>query len=46
MMEAVYLSETSVYLKDTTRRYIPEGCDIHTRHCENLNSHKITPSFL
>jgi hypothetical protein len=26
MMEAVCTSETSVYFKETTRRYIPEGC--------------------
>jgi hypothetical protein len=25
IMEAVCTSETSVYFKDTTRRYIPEG---------------------
>jgi hypothetical protein len=26
MMEAVCMSETSANLKETTRRYIPEGC--------------------
>jgi hypothetical protein len=28
IMEAVCSSETSVYFKETTRRYIPEGCHL------------------
>jgi hypothetical protein len=30
MMETVHISETSVYFNETTRRYIPEGCHLHT----------------
>jgi hypothetical protein len=40
MMEAVRTSETSVY-NETTRRYIPESCHLHTRHGENLKSHSL-----
>jgi hypothetical protein len=40
LMEAVRISETSVYYNETARRYIPEGCNLHTRHRENLKSHK------
>jgi hypothetical protein len=36
MMEAACTSETSVYFNETTRRYIPEGSNIHTRRRENL----------
>jgi hypothetical protein len=39
MMEAVRTSETSVYLNETTRRYIPEDSKLHTRRRENLKSH-------
>jgi len=40
MMEAVYTSETSVYLNVTTRCYIPEDSKPHhTRRRENLKSH-------
>jgi hypothetical protein len=28
MMEALRASETSVYFNGTTRRYIPESCDL------------------
>jgi hypothetical protein len=38
-MEAVRTSETSVYFNETTRRYIPEGYNPHTRRRENLKSH-------
>jgi hypothetical protein len=31
MMEAVRTSETSVYLNEPTRRYIPEGPHLKTR---------------
>jgi hypothetical protein len=30
MMEAVSTCETSIYFKKTTRRYILEGCYLHT----------------
>jgi hypothetical protein len=39
MMEAVRISETSVYSKETKRRYIPEGSRLHIRRRENLKSH-------
>jgi hypothetical protein len=39
MMEAVLISETSVNFKVTTRRYIPEDSELHTRRRENLKSH-------
>jgi hypothetical protein len=41
MMEAVRTSETSVYSNETTRRYIPEGSNLHTRRHENLKSHSV-----
>jgi len=41
MMEAVRTSETSVYCTETTRLYITEAYHIHTRHRENLKSHKL-----
>jgi hypothetical protein len=37
MKEAVGAFETSVY-SETTRRYIPEGSNLHTRRRENLKS--------
>jgi hypothetical protein len=40
-MEAVRTPETSVYSNETTRRYIPEGSNLHTRRHENLKSHII-----
>jgi hypothetical protein len=43
MMEAVSTTETSVYSNETTRRYIPEDFNIHTRSRENLKSHKAPP---
>jgi len=30
IMEAACTSETSIYSKETTRRYIPEGSNLHT----------------
>jgi hypothetical protein len=30
IMEVVRTSETSVYSNETTRRYIPEGANLHT----------------
>jgi len=41
MMEAVRNSETSVYSKETTWRYIPEDSNLHTRRRENLKSHML-----
>jgi hypothetical protein len=40
VMEAIRTSETSVYFNETTRRYIPEGCHLHTRRRKNLKFHK------
>jgi hypothetical protein len=40
-MEAVRISETSVYYNDTTWRNIPEGHDLYAGLCENLKSHEI-----
>jgi hypothetical protein len=37
-MKAVFTSETSVY-SETTRRYIPEGSNLHTRRRDNLKFH-------
>lgn len=36
MMEAVCTLETSIYFYETTQRYSPKGCDLHTRRRENL----------
>jgi hypothetical protein len=36
MMEAAYTLETSIYFYETTQRYSPKGCDLHTRRRENL----------
>jgi hypothetical protein len=41
MLEAVRTSEMSVYFNKTTRRYIPDGCYLHTRRRENMNSHSL-----
>jgi hypothetical protein len=46
MMGAVRTSETSLYFNDTTRRYIPQGCHLHTRRHENLKYHKKCFPFL
>jgi hypothetical protein len=40
-MEAVRASETSICSNETTRRYIPEGFNLHTRRRENMKSHFI-----
>jgi hypothetical protein len=46
IVEAACTSETSVYWvrysNKTTRRYIPEGYNLHTRRRENLKSHAET----
>jgi hypothetical protein len=39
MMKAVRTAETSVYFNETTRRFTPDGCHLHTRRHENLKSH-------
>jgi hypothetical protein len=39
MMEAVRTSETSVYFNETTERYIPDGCHLHTRRHDSLKYH-------
>jgi hypothetical protein len=39
MMEAVRTSETSVCSNETTRRYMPEETELHSRRRENLKSH-------
>jgi hypothetical protein len=41
MMQGVSTSEMSVSFYQTTRRNIPEGCHLHTRRRENLNSHTV-----
>jgi hypothetical protein len=41
-MEAVRISETSVYTKETTRLYTPEHSNLHIRRHEDLKSHKGT----
>jgi hypothetical protein len=41
MMNAVRIFETSAHFNVTTRRYIPEDSKLHTRHHENLKSHKL-----
>jgi hypothetical protein len=35
-------SEKSVHFNETTRRYNPEGCNIHSRRGENLKSHYVS----
>jgi hypothetical protein len=45
MMEAVRTPETSVYSNETTRRYIPDDYNFHTRRRENLKSHTILGAF-
>jgi hypothetical protein len=35
MMEADRIIETSVYFNETTRRYIPEGCQLHDHELFN-----------
>jgi hypothetical protein len=45
MMEAARTSETSVDIQLRTREYIQEYSELHTRHRENLKSHKPETSF-
>jgi hypothetical protein len=37
IMEAVRISETSVYSNETARCYIPEGCKLHEKSQYNLS---------
>jgi hypothetical protein len=49
MREAVRTYETLVYSNENTRRYNPEGSNLHTRRRENLKSHTVLqklPRFL
>jgi hypothetical protein len=39
MMEAVSVSETSIYFYETTRRNIAEHCQIHTRTYDYMKYH-------
>jgi hypothetical protein len=41
MMEAAHTSETSVDIQLSTRQYIPEDSELHTRRRDNLKSHEI-----
>jgi hypothetical protein len=41
MIEAARTSETSVDIQLRTRQYIPEDSELHTRHRENLKSHRL-----
>jgi hypothetical protein len=43
--EAVRTSETSVNIYLTTRQYIPEDCELHTRRRENLKSHNLQNDY-
>jgi hypothetical protein len=40
MMDSVRTSETPVYIYETTRCCIPEGCHLHSG-CENLSSYVV-----
>jgi hypothetical protein len=42
MMEAARTYETSVDIDLTTRQYIPDDSELHTRRRENLKSHTAT----
>jgi hypothetical protein len=41
MMEAIRISETSVYFYETKRRHVPDGCHVQVRRRENLNSENL-----
>jgi hypothetical protein len=36
MVESVHSPETAICFHETTRRWIPESCHLHTRRRENL----------
>jgi hypothetical protein len=44
-MEAAHISETSVDIQLSTRQYIPEDSELHTRRRENLKSHTVIISL-
>jgi hypothetical protein len=46
IMKAVRTSETSVYLNETARRYIPEGCHLHIRRRETLKHKTLVPIYV
>jgi hypothetical protein len=46
MIEAARTSETSVDIYLTTRQYIPEDSELHTRRRENLKSHMFLRMFI
>jgi hypothetical protein len=46
MMDAVRTSETSVNFKQTTRRYVPEGSNLHIRCSEKMKSHKACKFYI
>jgi hypothetical protein len=46
LIEVVSSFGTSVYFNEITRRYIPEGYHLHTRHRKNLKSHSVSASSL
>jgi hypothetical protein len=45
MKEALRISATWGYFNDITRRYIPEGSNLHTRRLENPKSNIIETHF-
>jgi hypothetical protein len=44
-MEAAYISETSVDIYLTTRQYISDDSELHTRRRENLKSSHHVPDL-
>jgi hypothetical protein len=42
LMEAVHISETSIYFNEAKLRYILEGWHSHNRRRENLKSHRFS----
>jgi hypothetical protein len=42
IMETVGTYETSVYFNETTQRYIPEDCNVHTSSRQKWNSRRET----
>jgi hypothetical protein len=45
MMEAICTSQMSVYFNKTTRRYVSEGCHLHTLHHEDVKSHSVNKNL-
>jgi hypothetical protein len=44
-MKAVRTYETCLYFNETMRRYILEGCHIHIRRRESMESHTVYEKF-